>query len=144
VPAKAQTAEFEALIAKCAAAGAAAHAGAKPTPMFVGTPKDMMASLTGGNDGGFDPAEPVYKVNDGVCGFSWVTVYPATSAFARFCKSKGYGSRGYYGGLELKLWSFGAEPRMSQSYERGQAAAYAVAEVLCEAGFKAYAGGRLD
>jgi hypothetical protein len=40
--------------------------------MVVGTPKDPVGSLLGGDGGGFDLTQPVYFEPDGVCGFAWV------------------------------------------------------------------------
>jgi hypothetical protein len=120
--------------------------GASPTPMVIGTPKNLMASLTGGDDGGFDPSQPTYYVNDGVCGFAWVNVRPANGSFARRVKAATkernpyYASKGYYGGLEIRPDA----GRMSQSYERKLAACRAYAAVLQEYGITAYADGRLD
>src|SRR5215471_2990569 len=63
---KLSKAEMKALMARAAEAGAEAYEAARPVPMVVGTPKDMMASLMGRDDGGFDPNEPTYYVADGV------------------------------------------------------------------------------
>lgn len=63
---------FQEIIEKADLAGKEAVEKASVVPMVVGTPKNVMASLTGGDDGGFDPDEPVYYVSDGVCGFAWV------------------------------------------------------------------------
>jgi hypothetical protein len=124
------------LLARAIAAGDQAFADAIPTPMVVYTPKDMMGSLTGGDDGGPDPSQPVYRVNEGVCGTAWVNVKPGTSRFARWLVKEGYGRPDSYRG-GVSLYQIGGD-RMSQSLTRKEAAAHAVAEVLREAGIKAY------
>lgn len=99
-----QTALREAL-----AAGEKAATEAIPAPMLVGTPKNLLASLTGGDDGGFDESEPVYFVSEGPCGFAEIKVrgsrkfenyllgrvksdYPA-SAVVGYDKGDEYGGR---------------------------------------------------
>jgi hypothetical protein len=119
-----------------------AYEAAAPTPMTVGTPKDVMGSLMGGDGGGLDPSKPTYYVSEGVCGFAWVKIYPATTRFVRYLRSKGVGKTGYGGGWEIWYSELGTPA--GQSYERNMAAATAYAKVLQEAGFEAYPGGRLD
>ena len=75
--------EALALHRRAEVAARAAAEGARPTPMAVYTPKDVVASLMGQPDGGPDPREPIYNVSEGVCGFAWVTIRPANSSFAR-------------------------------------------------------------
>lgn len=79
---------------------------------------------------------------EGNCGFAWVTIKPATSAFARWLKKQVNDQyrihKGCYGGLEL--WPAGR----SQSHERKLAWAEAVACRLRAADVEAYAGDRLD
>lgn len=142
--------EFEALLAKAHAAGQAALDAAAPTPMTVyetvglsDTPK---------------PGGRIYNVPEGPCGFAWVRLRPATTSLARYIRKTrfdlepGFGTsdraqmeadggswgKSYYGGYEFFVWGGG------QSYERKIAYARAYAEVLREAGYDAYAGGRLD
>jgi hypothetical protein len=136
-----------ALITRAEAAGEAAFKAAAPTPMIVGTPKDPIGSLLGGDGGGFDTSQPIYHVNEGVCGFAWVNIRPANSSFARRAKAiytaggESYRAhKGYYGGLEIRPVCLGR----TQSYERQLAAVRAYAAVLTEAGITAYADGRLD
>jgi hypothetical protein len=141
---KLSTGEMEALFARAGEAGRKAFEDAKPVPMIVGTPKNMMASLLGGDDGGFDPNEPIYHVADGVCGFAWVNVRPGGSRFARWLIKNGHGKRdSYAGGVYLSLYGW-CVPGMSQSLQRKEAAAHAVAEVLREAGIDAYSQSRID
>lgn len=124
-----------ALHERASAAAKAAAEAATPIPMVVGTPKDPMASLMGGDGGGFDTSKPIYRVNDGGCGMAWVVITPGNCSYARHLKLRKH----YYGGAEV--WRPGYN---GQSYERGTAAARAYAEVLHEAGITAYAGSRED
>lgn len=111
---------FESLYAAAKAAGSAAGAAAAPRPMTVAS------------------GEKSWYVPEGVCGFAWVTVRPATTPFARWLKKMGYARPAYGGGLCLWVSEF------NQSYERKLAAATAMAEVLRAEGVSAYADGRLD
>lgn len=63
---------FQEVVEQADLAGQKAVEDCRPTPMIVGTPKNMAASLLGGDDGGFDPDEPIYHVPGGPCGFAWV------------------------------------------------------------------------
>jgi hypothetical protein len=135
---KMSKADMKALIARAAEAGDAAFREAIPTPMVVYTPRNMMGSLMGGDDGGADPSKPVDFVSEGVCGTAWVNVKPGGSRFARFILSEKLGrADSYRGGVSLSLYSICGD-RMSQSLTRWEAAAHAVAAVLREAGIKAY------
>lgn len=126
------------LYAAADAAGREAGAAAIPTPMVVGTPKNMMASLMGGDDGGFDPDEPTYFVSEGVCGFAWVRIRPANGSFARQMKKAGIGYRSYYGGWDISV-RYG-----NQSLARKEAYARAFAKVLQDAGVDAFVDSRMD
>jgi hypothetical protein len=90
---------------------------------------------------GTDPAKGE-RVDDGLCGFAWVTIKPATSAFARWLKKQVNDQyrihKGCYGGLEM--WP----ANRSQSHERKRAWAEAVACRLRAADLNAHAGDRLD
>ena len=130
-----------ALIAKAEAAAAEAFEAARPTPMMVGTPRDMMGSLMGGDGGGFDTDQPIYRIEGGVCGFAWVNLRDGRTSFARQAKKLAGARKSYYGGLDIRPQAMG----FSQSYERKMAACQAYAEILREGGVKgAFADGRLD
>jgi hypothetical protein len=137
---KLTTSAMKALLARAREAGEKAFADAIPVPMVVYTPKNVMASLTGGDDGGPDPSEPVYNVSEGVCGTAWVNIKPGGSRFARWLVKEGYGrADSYRGGVNLSPGLVcGDRVRYSQSLTRQEAAASAMAEVLREAGIKAY------
>lgn len=142
-------------------AGRQAVAGTTPTPMLVGTPKNMMASLTGGDDGGFDETQPVYYVADGVCGFAWVNVKADATEGRKFLnwlkgsvKSSSPARQvladapvgepradSYYKGVSVWVSGYG------QSMQRKEAYGQAFARVLNEAGIdglKSYCMSRMD
>jgi hypothetical protein len=135
------------------------------TPMLVGTPKNLVGSLMGGDDGGFNTEKPVYYVADGVCGFGWVNLKAEKGEagaearkFLNFVKGtvktdenvealfagtefSGLGrTDSYYGGVTMWVGGFG------QSYQKKVAYASAVANVLNERveGLRAWGTGRLD
>jgi hypothetical protein len=88
--------------------------------------------------GNVKPNSPTYYVSEGMCGFAWVVIKPATSAFAKWLVKNKLARKGYYGGIHIWI---GAH---DQSYERKAAHANAMALVLSKAGYDAYADGRLD
>lgn len=122
-------ANFEALWSKAYAAGLQAGQNAIPTPMIV---------REGNLDGSAKAGGKSWYVSEGPCGFAWVTVRPGNCAFANWAKKKGLMSRAYGGGVQYWVGEF------NQSIARKEAFAYAAADVLQEAGIKAYGGSRLD
>ena len=77
-------------------------------------------------------------VEDGACGFAWVSLHPATSSFARWIKKQGIGSKGYGSGLKIWIDDYNQSVQKKETYAR------AYAEVLRDSGYKAYSGSRLD
>ena len=121
--------DYAALLAAADAAGKTAVDAATVVPMVVEQHVDML-----------DDASPVRRswfVADGVCGFAWVTVRPGNSRFARYLKNHGWRTA-YGGGVEFWGSAYG------QSMQKKEAYANAYADVLRAAGFKAYAGSRMD
>lgn len=121
--------EFQALIDKAFAAGRKMGAECRPHPMLVG-----MAAA----DGGIDYTKPMYRVDDGTCGFGWVKIRPATSAFAKWLKANNIARPAYNGGIDIWISEFG------QSVERKYEMARGIAKVLTEAGYDACADSRMD
>ena len=122
--------DHRALYRRAIAAGDKAAAEVTPTPMTLVERANPL-----------DDASPVvasYTVADGPCGYTSVTIRPATSGFVRWLRRQGIGSKGYYGG-----WTFSVLGR-SQSAARRDAAGEAVAAVLRDAGLNAHASTRLD
>lgn len=122
----------------------AAFNAASPTPMYVGTPRNMMGSLMGGDGGGFRDDRPVYTVPDGPCGFAWVSLYANDTETRRLCNylrdRRGWSGPSRYYGTRFNFVQTG-----SQSYVRNDAYARAFAQTLRDQlGVTVYAGSRLD
>lgn len=78
------------------------------------------------------------SLDDGLCGFAWITIRPARGKLVAYLKKRQWGSNGWNGGWEIWVSHF------NQSYERKYAYAKAFAETLRTHGINAQAGGRLD
>jgi len=119
--------EFQTLYDAANALGKEAAQSCVPVPMIVqGT--------------GLDGVTHTYPpVMDGVCGFAWVKVRPATQPFGRWLKRAGIVDRASYGGgYDLWISDYG------QSMTRKEAHAQAMAETLRLAGVDAFAQSRMD
>jgi hypothetical protein len=103
-------------------AGHAAGAAHKPRAMTV---TDRAGNL-------------IETVNDGMCGFAWLTVFGANKGFGYWLIKQGLATRGYTKGAQVWISDY------NQSYERKAAHAYAMAESLRANGINAYSDGRLD
>jgi hypothetical protein len=104
-------------------------AGRKAAAARVPAPMTVVDTLSG----------HVYEpIADGVCGFAWVKLRPGNSSFARFLVKKGIARSSYSGGVDIWIREYG------QSYEKKLAYAQGMAGVFEDAGFRAYAQGRLD
>jgi hypothetical protein len=77
-------------------------------------------------------------IADGVCGFAWITVKPGNCGFAKYLVKKGAARRAYGGGVSVWVSAF------NQSMAKKEAYARAFAEVLANAGIRAYAESRMD
>ena len=126
--------KFETLMNQLAGIADAAYMAAQPAPMAVyetvglsDTPK---------------PGGRSWYVSEGVCGFAWVVVKPATSSFAKWLARKEIGYKAYDGGWVLPMHHFIAG--MSQSLERAEAASYAVAQELRKHNINCFATSRMD
>jgi hypothetical protein len=139
----AQGGEFARIFAEAEAAGVAAGKGVTPEPMIVGSPRNMMGSLRGGDGGGLDPTQPIYHVPEGPAGFASVVVTPGNSAFARWMRKAKGTKRHYYGGEEFWV-SHGAGYDYNQSMTRKESHAHAMAAVLRKYGIKARTWSRMD
>ena len=122
--------DFEALYSKAAEAGFAAAKATVP-PVMVVRDADLFGNPI--------PGGARYEVPSGPCGFAWVTLRPANSAFANWLKKNGLGKKdSYAGGLKIWVSEFG------QSMVKKEAYASAFAEVLRDAGLRAYSDSRMD
>ena len=110
-----------------------AATGHTPTPMLVGTAKDIFSDE-------IDRSQPCYVVNEGLCGFGWVNIKPANSKFCKYLLENEIARKdSYYGGVSIWVHQF------NQSYERKKKYAEEFAKVLKENGIKkVQAGSRLD
>ena len=115
--------EFESLYNRAHEAGMAAGNATTPRPMVVSESRSGQS----------------WYVEDGLCGFAWVTVFPGNSSFAHWLKKNKDARKEYGGGVCAKWVS-----EFNQSVARKEAYAHAFAKVLREAGIKAYSGSRLD
>jgi len=116
---------------------------------------DAMEAGSEAGDRAFDEAQPValveatvtgavrpggreFTMPHGLCGFAWVHVPNAGSAFGRWVK-KHHGARtGYPSGLNWSVRQYG------QCYEAKVAFADAAADLLRARGYKVWSGDRLD
>jgi hypothetical protein len=76
------------------------------------------------------------------CGFAWIVLSPATSAFAKWAKKTGRSRKHHAGGQ--CIWYSKLHNISTQSTSVHQAAANAAADVLQRANIKCYTGSRLD
>ncbi len=124
--------DFENLYLRAQEIGQLAGEALSPAPMVVVERQNP-----------FDDSSPIIRQYApepaGACGFAWVNIKPGNSRFANWLKKNGLARKdSYYGGVSIWIRQHG------QSYEKKIAHARALAEVLSEAGIKAYASGRLD
>mgnify|MGYP001268878037 CR=1 FL=1 len=123
------TAQFNELIMAAQTAGLAAGNAAHCTAMAVGTAIGLSNTI--------DESKPVYVLNDGVCGFAWVS-FKGNTPFGRYMKKVGQARKAYGGGLQVWVGAFG------QSMTRKEAYASAYAATLRAAGIDAYSDSRMD
>ena len=122
---------FEGIFAEAMEAGRKAAEALTPTPMVVGHAVGIL-----GNE--IDYSKDVYYVEDGVCGFAWVNVTPATSSFARWLKKTEKAHKSYYGGVDVWIGDY------NQSMQKKEAHAHAMAKIFTKYGFTAYGMSRMD
>lgn len=124
--------EFENLHQKAHQAGLDAVKELTVVPMVVGEETYPFS-------GKLDTSKPMEYIADGVCGFAWINIKPATSKFARWLKNQKIADTdSYYGGITIWVGDF------NQSYQKKMEYARAYAEVLNAAAYNARAMGRLD
>ena len=121
--------EFMALYQNAIAAGRAAVEALNVVPMVV-TEADIFGKPL--------PNAKRYYVSDGVCGFAWVKIRPANSAFANWLKKNKLGSTAYGGGLQIWISDY------NQSMQKKEAFAGGMADTFRAAGISAYADSRMD
>lgn len=123
----ARYAAFDRALEDAHAAGLAAGDAARPVPMVVTQREHPLGDIIGLSD---EENPVVYRevVDDGVCGFAWIVVRPATSSFARYVlkNKERWRTDSYRGGAVLSVRAFG------QSLQRKEAYARAFAQVLSD------------
>jgi hypothetical protein len=126
--------KFETLMKELAGIAETAYMAAQPAPMVV--------FETAGLSNTPKPNGNSWYVSEGVCGFAWVVIKPATSSFAKWLARKDIGYKAYDGGWVLPMHYFIVN--MSQSLERAEAASYAVAQELRKHNINCFATSRMD
>ena len=124
---------FKKLYEKADNAGRNAAYRSVPTPMIVGTAKNLF-------DTELDYSKPVEVVNDGVCGFAWINFSPGTSRLAKWLKKNKLARKDdYYGGVTIWVSDY------NQSMQRKEAYANAFAKVFIDFGYeRTYSMSRMD
>lgn len=129
---------FTSICEKASAAGYAAVKSKQVIPMVVGHETSFMSGV-------IDETKPTYYVEDGVCGFSWVSVKPENKGNTRLGKAEraaleaaGFRKNDYEKCYQLWISDF------NQSMQKKEAYADAFAKVLRENGIRAYSGSRMD
>jgi hypothetical protein len=123
--------ECKALFAKADAAGQAAIAACRPTPMIVGDAKGLFSNE-------IDYSRPTYYVEDGVCGLAWVEIRPSRGGIATWMKENGYGRYDDY-----RRCHYMSARENSQSMQKKEAYCHAFAAVMREAGIDCYTASRM-
>lgn len=129
---------FKALCKEADAAGKAAVEKLQVVPMIVGQETSLFS-------GKIDYSKPTYFVEDGLCGFAWISVYPKFKGNTKLGKEErkvleaaGFRKNDYEKNYQLWVSAY------NQSMQKKEAYARAYANVLYDAGVKAYSGSRLD
>ena len=117
----------------CHAAGMAAGIKHRPVPVLVGQGTSLFSTE-------IDYTKQTFLLDDGACGYAWVTIHPGNSKLAREFTKLGIARKAYGGGVQIWVSEFG------QSVDRKEAYAYAYAEKLREltGEDRIYAGSRMD
>ena len=129
---------FTAICEKASQAGYAAVETARVVPMVVGQETSLFSGV-------IDETKPTYFVEDGVCGFAWVSVKPENKGNTRLGKQErraleavGFRKNDYEKSYQLWISNF------NQSMQKKEAYADAYAKVLRGHGIRAYSGSRMD
>jgi hypothetical protein len=129
---------FRTICEKADAAGKAAVEKLQVVPMIVGSETSLFSNQ-------IDYSKPTYFVEDGVCGFAWVDVYPQHKGNTRLGKQErkileilGFRKNDYAKTYQKWISAY------NQSMQKKEAYARAYADILRANGMKAYSGSRLD
>lgn len=127
------------ILAEADVAGRAAVAAAKVTPMIVGTAKSLFSNE-------IDYSQPTEFVEDGVCGFAWINVYPEFKGNTKLGKEERKVleqldfSKDWENNKRFYLWV----RDFNQSMQKKEVYARAYAKVLSANGITASAVSRID
>jgi hypothetical protein len=129
---------FTAICEKADAVGKSAVEKLQVVPMIVGQETSLFSNQ-------IDYTKPTYYVEDGVCGFAWVDIYPVHKGNTRLGKEErkvleaaGFRKNDYTKTYQRWISAY------NQSMQKKETYAAAFAKVLRENGMKAYSGSRLD
>ena len=127
------------ILAEADAAGRAAVDVAKVTPMIVGSAKSLFSNE-------IDYSQPTEFVEDGVCGFAWINVYPEFKGNTKLGKEErkvlerlGF-SKDWENNKRFYLWV----SDFNQSMQKKETYARAYAKVLSANGVTASSMSRMD
>lgn len=109
---------------------------------FACNPTPMVVYETVGFSDTPKPDGKQWYVSDGVCGFAWVKITPATSSFCRWLSNKKLGYKSYTGGWDIPVHCL--VPTSGQSLERAEHAARAAVKILREHNVNCRVHSRLD
>jgi hypothetical protein len=118
---------------ECHAAGMTAGIKCRPIPMMVGEAKSIFSNE-------IDYTKQTYLLDEGACGFAWVTIYPGNSKLANAYKKLGLARPAYGGGVQHWITEFGQSAARKEAYARAYAAK--LRELTGEE--RIYMGSRLD
>jgi len=99
----------------CHAAGLAAGIKAETNAMIVGSPKSLL-------DNEIDYTKKTYLLDEGPCGYAWVTIRPGNSKLANAYKKLGLAKKAWNGGVDFWVSEFGQGVQRKEAYARAYAA----------------------
>jgi hypothetical protein len=125
--------KYESIHNECHQTGLLVGVRVNTRPMLVGEAKSLLSNE-------IDYTKKTYLMDDGPCGYAWVTIRPGNSKLANAYKKLGLAKSAWNGGVEYWVSEFG------QSVDRKAAYAEAYAAKLRQlTGHETiYSGSRLD
>ena len=103
----------------CHESGMEAGSNVQISPVRIGHAKSLFSDE-------IDYSRPTHIMEDGPCGFAWVTIFPGNSSLAREYKRLNIAKKAHGGGVRIWVEEFG------QSHDRKEAYANAYAKKLRE------------
>jgi hypothetical protein len=127
---KTKNVEFQKIWDEAHEAGMKALTSCEPVPMVVSQHENMLDDKS--------PVQQSWYVADGVCGFAWIKITPATQPFARWCKVNKGLKKSYTGGYDIWVHEGGQSMQRKESYAR------AFVRVLKAHNIECYSQSRMD